>query len=364
MNHSEHILELLKKHTAQHPMRGDDLVKKLGIDPDEINDLLDDLQGRGALNRADITRPGHSSFTALWPTGLTPRNTSWKQERDNSKGFSRMAAHNAQAAAEASRTATKPAPVKATVQYDEEPYVSPYTPPAKPQQETAMVRATRPAAVVETPETPRHPPRPSINTGEVQTAILDALRDNGEMDIADIFAACQTETTLGSVGKTLEKLAQRGLVIPSIKFHNKRHRRFYRLADASKTSAPRKVDAVRASPRPTTATTATTAMPVGCGEQSEPHRPSATIPSDAEIAELVAALQPETEPELESLLPADMLGLDLPHAASHTRWCLWDDGQLLLTLGDDMMVLNQAETQRLATYLRGCNGVVFTAAAA
>lgn len=76
MNLNECILEMLKGSTQIAPMLGDTLLEKTGVEPDTLNDALDDLQGRGALNRAEITREG-STFTVLWPTGITPRAMGW-----------------------------------------------------------------------------------------------------------------------------------------------------------------------------------------------------------------------------------------------------------------------------------------------
>lgn len=49
-------------------------------------------------------------------------------------------------------------------------------------------------------------------------------------------------------------------------------------------------------------------------------------------------------------------GLDI--APGTTRYALWDDGQLLVTAGDDMIVLDAGSTRRLADFLESCLGVL------
>lgn len=51
---------------------------------------------------------------------------------------------------------------------------------------------------------------------------------------------------------------------------------------------------------------------------------------------------------------ADALDLDAPGT---TRFALWDDGQLLVAAGDDMMVLDAGSTRRLADFLESCMGL-------
>lgn len=52
---------------------------------------------------------------------------------------------------------------------------------------------------------------------------------------------------------------------------------------------------------------------------------------------------------------AEALNLDAPGT---TRFALWDDGQLLLTEGDDMMVLDVGSVRRLADFLESCIGAI------
>jgi len=231
----DRILELLKGRSQHKPLLGDDLLAKTGADPDELNDALDDLQGRGALNRAEITRFDRT-FTALWPTGLPPQSASWKQDRDNGKGHSRLVDYNT-LQDKKHRDEMRNPPI-----YIDAPEPTPDPVPAATptlEEEPIMTRIARPAAIVEpvtqtlTPIKSNRPRNTGINAGRVQSAILAVLRGQGELSVVDIFARLPAEvsTTLGSVGKTLETLAKRGEITASIKFNNARHRRFFQLGE-------------------------------------------------------------------------------------------------------------------------------------
>lgn len=305
-DYTDRILELLKGHTQHKPLRGDDLVAQLrNLDPDTLDAMLDDLQGRGALCRAEITKNGHT-YTALWPTGLVPRALSWKYERNNGKGLmGGQLAHNVQQAAEQSR---QPIPH----------HSSPIT------EEKPMTRIARPAQIVEKVHETNRPHNLTRNTGTVQQAILEVLRDGGLMDVESIFSNCPVKTSLGSVGKTLETLAKRGTVVVSLKFHNHRNRRFYNLPGF----VPDTTD-------PETAADA--------GKLIDP-----------------ADVQPEV---FEGDAPITRAAAVADLESDSTRFALWDNGSLLITVGDEIIALPKPEAQRLATYLHGCAGVLFAEAA-
>jgi hypothetical protein len=311
---ADDILAMLKGHTAQKPLRGDFLLAKLNLDPDTCNDLLDDLQNRGALNRAEITRAGET-YTALWPTGLAPRALSWKAERDNGKGmFGAQPAHNVQQAAEQSRQPARPAPI-----------VLPHPPMHIP--ENPMPRIARPAQIVEQAPAEKLRPGKRLNYpkgGPVQSAVLAVLEAaGGWLDVDTIFSRLEISTTKGGVGKTLEMLEKRGQIAASIRFHNKRHRRFYAPLDGADEVAADRV-----------------------AEAGKPMREERPADHFVNVDKMVD--------------PADVPALN---SEGGTHFALFDTGTLLLTSGDDFIALPRAEAQRLADYLRGVSDVLFAEAA-
>ncbi len=336
MTLSDRILELLKGRSQHKPLLGDDLLAKTGADPDEVNEALDDLHGRGALNRAEITR-GDRTFTAIWPTGLVPRNLSWKDERNNGKGMmGAQLAHNLQQDAERSRN--PPSPVTTP---DPTPDPTPVpTPDATPIKETPMVRIARPAKIVEeataAPIKTNRPRNTGLNAGRVQTAVMDALRGQGELSVEHIFARLPSDvdTTLGSIGKTLETLAKRGEIIASLKFHNARHRRFYRLGEAECAQAEPLCSELPGNLR--------TLRKIGAddhiadaGKMVEPINPPFTTAPAAPDAPIAPQADAPTNPENDG----------------GTHFALFDSGTLLITNGDEFIALTAADATRLASYL-------------
>ncbi len=332
MNLQDRILELLKGRSQHKPLLGNDLLAKTGADPDDVNDALDDLQGRGALNRVEITR-GDRTFTALWPTGLVPRNLSWKEERNNGKGLmGAQLAHNVQQDAERSRQAVAIPPIPSI--------------PKPIKEEKPMTRIARSAQIVEpvAAEKLRSPHArldQQLNTGPVQTAILAVLKAGGVLDVDTIFNRLDVPTTKGSCGKTLETLAKRGTIEASLLFHNKRHRRFYCMPGTDRAAEPL------------------------CSELPCNLATLRRIAADDHISDSGKMVDPaEVRPEVfESDAPITRAAAVADLESDSTRFALWDNGSLLLTVGDDIVALQRADVQRLANYLKGCAGVLFAEAA-
>lgn len=331
MNAQDSIMHHLKGHTAQKPMRGDSLLAALGLEPDTLDSLLDDLQGRGALCRAEITRHGEKTWTALWPTGLVPRAMSWKQERDHGTGTSADLAHNVQQSAEQSRQSIATLTTENTM-----------TKSAQPAPATKLV--------VKTLESNR-PHNLTRNTGVVQQTVISVLRTGGQMDVESIFAACDVETSLGSVGKTLENLAKRGAVVSTIKFHNHRNRRFYCLPDY----VPNTDDAV--DHRHDTAANIATLRRIAADEHTDHDQSAGNLVDPADVRPEVFE---SAVPDAHVTRAAAVADLE----TSSPRWALWDNGSLMITSGDEILALTKADTARLAYYLRNVSDHIYDEALA
>ena len=329
MNHSEHILNMLKGHTAQKPLRGNFVVAKLGLDPDTINDLLDDLQGRGAINRAEITQNGET-YTALWPTGITPRNLSWKQQRDNGVGLmGAQLAHNVQQAAEASRTVIKPeTPITST----QEPIMPRISRPALPVEPVELVEPTEPVQ-----------DRYAKNNGPAQRVILATFTAGLEQNAREVWEAIDRSVDLGVVKKVLSRLAQRGLLAVENRLSNGKHWNFYRLNEALCSELPgnlRTLSKIGADDHVADAGNMVK-DPVGWAKQS------ATINPPFAAEDIAADPAP-----------------DLPENAGGTYFALFDSGTLLITAGDEFIALPIGEAQRLANYLRNVSDALYANGAA
>jgi hypothetical protein len=306
-DYTDRILGLLKGCTQNKPLRGDDLAAELHhLTPNAINDLLDDLQGHGALNRAEITRDGET-YTALWLTGIMPRTTSWMTDRDAGKKFSSLAAHNAQQNAEISRTEHKPE-----------------TKPA-PSKEATMTRIARPAQIVEqtTSEKPqsKHARRDQqMNTGLVQTAILESIKPGEELDVNEIFSRLKIETTHGSVGKTLELLEKRGIVQMAMRLTHKRWRRFFSLPGTDVETAHQ------------------TEL---CAELPGNLATLRKIVSDDQVA--------IKSPVIEPAIPTNQI--KPMRSDEHATFAFYDDGALEIYQGDEAVMLQARQVARLVTFL-------------
>ena len=392
MNAHDSILHHLRAATAQKPMRGDDLLAKLGLEPDTLNELLDDLQGRGALNRAEITRDG-KTWTAIWPTGLVPRNLSWKEQRDNGVGVSSLLAHNVQQAAEQSRTETKPAPARTRPDRFEKPVGSPT--PATPDQtgqvsktclvsatatpvQTGQVSKTCPvSAPITTPETPMpriarpafdqtipaveaatqaaQPTRKSmLNEGPTQQAIMSVLEGGDELTAAEVYLRIGSKSTKASVGKVLELLTKRGLVTATMRYHNSRHRLFYRLAQADSKPAAPAITAAREAVASDADIAGTLEQLRRLGGDDQTGQVSKTCPvSDS-----------ATPDQTRQVSQTCRVSASVPNPENdgETHFALFDSGTLLVTTGDDFIALPRADAMRLADYLRGVSDALFAGA--
>ncbi len=348
-DYTDRILELLKGHSQFKPLRGDDLVAELRhLDPDTLNDMIDDLQGRGAINRAEITKNG-KTYTALWPTGLVPRALSWKDERNNGKGLmGAQLAHNLQQDAERSRNTSKPVP----------------TPVPTPAKEPTMTRIARPAQIVEevapaklvkTPHVSNRPRNTGINGGAVQSAVLAVLEAGGVLDVETIFSRLTVATTKGSVGKILETLGKRGVIEATIQFHNKRHRRFYCMPGTDRAAAP-----VCSEPL--------------CAELPGNLRTLRKLGADdhtADAGKTIELINPPftaaTTAPAAPAAPAAPIAPQadaptLPENDGGTHFALFDSGTLLITSGDEFIALPIAESRRLADYLRNVSDALYAGA--
>lgn len=385
MNLQDRILELLKGRSQHKPLLFDDIYAKTGADKADINAAIDDLQGRGALNRAEITR-GDRTFTALWPTGLVPRALSWKDERNNGVGLmGANVAHNVQQDAERSRQTVKreaAAPLVtrrvAAQEKRQQPgsihvsrtatplHVSPNPitedqPMTRVSRPPQIVEKVDPAKLVETPHASNRPRNTGINGGAVQSAVLTVLEAGGVLDVDTIYSRLTVPTTNGSVGKILGTLAKRGLIEATIKFHNKRHRRFYCIPGAAGPACSEPL----CSELPGNLATL---RKIGADDNG-------TVPAQIKGKLERAHRKAEDETARRGAFDAGPLGggdihapdepisraanaLDLDGSAK-ARWALWDNGMLMITSGDDVIALPRAETERLAEFLHGSAGVVF-----
>lgn len=345
MTLQDRILELLKGRSQHKPLIGDDLLAKTGADPDEVNDALNDLQGRGALNRVEITR-GDRTFTALWPTGLVPRNLSWKEERNNGKGMmGAQLAHNVQQAAEDSRQPQKPAPTPVPTPV---PTPTPPSPPAPlpltgegSHQETPMVRVARPAQITEpvAPEKLRSPHArrdQQMNTGPVQTAILAVLKAGGVLDVETIFNLLVVPTTKGSCGKVLETLAKRGEIEASIRFHNKRHRRYYCMPGTDRAAAPACSEPL-------------------CSELPGNLDTLRRIGADEHDVDAAKMVKPvDATPAIRTHKPPHTPTNKPPHeirSSNRAHFAFYDDGVLEIFQDDSTVTLPPAEVARMVAFL-------------
>ena len=355
MNAHDSILDMLQGHSQFNPLRGDDLLAKIGLDPDTLNDLLDDLRGRGALNRAEITKGGET-FTALWPTGIPPRQLSWMEQRDNGIGYSSQLAHNLQQAAEASRTAIKPrstqtgqvsktcpvfeAPQPQTQQVLETCRV--FQAPAE--QERPMPRIARPAQVQ---------PSPKKNRGNLQKAILEIVRLSDEaLPSEDVYARLEMESTHNSIKKTLEVLAARGLLATESRVLNHRWRMFYSWPKAGGIAAAR----VAAATDPEVEGTLEQLRRMGADGDVSPApvlgTPTAYAANPAAKAVAVPAGQTG---QVSETCPVSSAHIEIPQPikpdGEHATFAFYDDGALEIYCGDEAVMLHERQVARLVEFL-------------
>ena len=303
------ILQALAGTSGQTPMRGDDLLAHLGLgkDPDRVNDALEDLVDRRAVNRAEITRNGHT-HTVLWLTGARPAPIGRAFTINKFTQADAKAAHEAQVQSESSRSASLKSPPAPLYERGEK----------NPEQEPDMPRN------IPIPR-PGNPLFTKAANGTVMGQVHAALAGLTEATAAtpeELLPKCPATASIGSLRATLRTLARRGDLNVRTATARGKVRAFYWPIEANAVEEPalkpRDLDAWEA--------------------QAEP-----------------AQGRDEARPD-PAARAADLLGLDAPVGV--TRFALWDDGQLLLTVGEDMLVLDAGSTRRLADFLESCMGTL------
>lgn len=342
-NHSERILEMLKGSTQTNPTHGAFLLAKTGLDPDSLNDVLDDLHGRGAINRATITKDGRT-WTALWPTGIPPRALSWKQERDLGTGTSAELAHNVQAAAEASRKMHATAPAKAPVSHTE------------PAQEKPMPRIAKPA-VVQTQKSPHARTDQQPNIGPVQTEVLAALADGGSLSLDALLERCPSTRSMMSLRKIVQRLAQRGLIV-STRLKENAQRAYYKLADAPLMPAEPLCSELPGN--------LATLRRIGADDQHLPEEPAIkpTRSKGHQERDHLAHTKPTSIPAAEPATEPAQTWADAvcghiptplrdrhPRTEEHATFAFYDDGALEIYQGDETVMLQEKQVARLVAFL-------------
>lgn len=319
------ILAALKGASAQQPLDAGALTRKLAgaghvLLSNELLDEMDDLVKRRAANTARVSRDGGQTFAPVyWPTGVPP--TPFNAFRSPIKTHTEAdaaAAHAAQAAAEASRAAC-----------GRESSPTPLCEMGETSQETSMPRIAKPAKPTESkqsdviPAAPV-PPRRKAAAGAVIAEAMAAVAGRSAVHALraeELIRLCPAAGSLNSLKATLRSLAAKAQIGVEYRREGGHLLAYYHGLDAPTLNDGHEMNLE-------------TLRRLGSDDPAP--APGKKVDADA-VAKAAAELD-----------------LDAPGA---TRFALWDDGQLLLAAGDDMMVLDAGSTRRLADFLESCMGL-------
>lgn len=307
----EHILKALAGASSQKPVRGDALLQRLGVGPDTLNDALEDLRARNAINRSEITKGGET-YTVVWPTGVAPAAIPWRGQSIN--GHTQADARAAHQAAHQAINRQESSPTRG-VQGESEP-VAPSThvtapqamPPVeewRPPQEPPMPRIARPANPHNKGRKINYPARRAPFTD----AVLETLKTMGGAPTSDEVHD-QLPAGMGTPGSTdaaLRKLRQRGQCQGRRETIRSRNRWVFWTGEAEppRREAGRSAGAGKAMPVPHPAAAPVAAAGNSVGQGDRPH------------------------------------------------FAVWDDGELHIDCGGEMVRLDAADVSRLYRMLHG-----------
>lgn len=342
------ILAAMMGSSGQKPVDSGALTRRLAdaghvLLINELLDALDALVLSRAVNTALVSREGEQRavwwLTGVPPAGINPFRTPIKSHTQADAA----AAHAAQVAAEASRVATDPPPQSPHAgmkgEKNKESDMPRIAKPAKAAKSAKSVenrsKAAKPDVIVEDHSRRRAP------MGAVMAQALVAvagLRLDQAQRADELLPRVPDAGSLNSLKTTLRGLVDSKRVARDYRIvdgHNVAYYYDISLAGGLNDGHERNIETLRRlgaedgqlatdkSVRPG----AFDAGPLGGGDIHAPD-PVSTA--------------------------AQALGLEAPGT---TRFALWDDGQLLVTAGDDMMVLDAGSTRRLADFLESVMGL-------
>lgn len=334
------ILEALKGATAQMPMKYGELTAKLAdaghvLLINELMDALDDLVKRRAVNTARVSRDGGKIFISVcWQTGVPPAPfNAFRSPIKSHTQADAATAHAAQAAAEASRASadgygsikSPPAPLYERGEKTQENPMPRIAKPAKP------AKSKQPDVIPAAPVPPRRKAAAGAVIAEAMAAVagrstVHALRAE------ELIRLCPAAGSLNSLKATLRSLAAKGRI--GVEYRREGGHLlacYYGLATPVLNDGHEKnLDTLRK---------------MRADEHAE-----AGIPAGAFDAGRLGG------GDIHAADPVARAASDLD-APGTTRFALWDDGQLLLAMGDDMMVLDAGATRRLADFLDSVMGL-------
>lgn len=300
---AERVLQHLAGHTSKKPAREGDLLALVGGAEADFWAAIEALRNGGAINTAHIQRAGDPApWLALWPTGLPVQHRSWKDL--NAIGCF-------------------------AVQHIETPRRFPQSPAARRDLEETRTM----------PKNKRT--RSSDEDRRNRIAELIQGRPIGQgITVAEV--AEQLELTTQGVRYLLESMLG-GLRVAKGRVPGERADRLYDPAASMAAVVPERAPAPQQ---------AAPAAPEVCPAQPlEPLEP-ADISTIADFLSAAAAAIGDMEPEpAPCIAEAAAQVAQLAATPARIEFALWDDGRVSIYDGDTLLMLQAADTARLARLL-------------
>lgn len=299
---AERVLQHLAGHTSKKPAREGDLLALVGGPEADFWAAIEALRSGGAINTAHIQRAGDPApWLALWPTGLPVQHRSWKDL--NARGA--FAVHHI-----------------------ETPRRFPQSPAARRHlEETRMPKSNR--------------ARSSVEDRRNRIAELVHGRPLGQgITVAEV--AEQLELTTQGVRNLLESMLG-GLRVAKGRVPGERADRLYDPTASVAAIVPERAPAPQQ---------AAPSAPEVCPAQPlEPIEP-ADISTIADFLSAAAAAIGDMEPEpAPCIAEAAAQVAQVAAPAARIEFALWDDGRVSIYDGDTLLMLQAADTVRLARLL-------------
>lgn len=288
---AERVLQHLAGHTSKKPAREGDLLALVGGPEADFWAAIEALRSGGAINTAHIQRAGDAApWLALWPTGLPVQHRSWKDL--NAIGCF-------------------------AVQHIETPRRFPQSPAARRHlEETRMPKNKR--------------TRSSAEDRRNRIAELVQGRPIGQgITVAEV--AEQLELTTQGVRNLLESMLG-GLRVAKGRVPGERADRLYDPTASVAAIVPERAPAPQQ------------AAPSAPVDEAGPR----IAQELAAIADAIGDMEPEPAP---CIAEAAAQVAQVAAPAARIEFALWDDGRVSIYDGDTLLMLQAADTVRLARLL-------------
>lgn len=283
------ILAAIVRASSKRPARASEVLARLDAPAPESQAALDRLIASRQVATARIQRRNDPEpWLAIWPTGVTLRHGAWSNDT-HSALFERDTSINRKL-----RDASAPR-VRPGIDQDAPP------PPPTGQEEPAM--------------TTIYAPRERLAKGQLQTLIASALHEAGGPMTCKQLAE-RTDRSIECIRMICKTMVDKGLLEPD-------------------DSLP--LQAFRLAPQPA----ATAAAPTTAG---------ITV-TEIEPEQIEAAPAPAVEAPEQPEPLTELRGRDATSPSPEVHFALWDDGQLTIDDGEQIIVLPPSRTARLAALL-------------